>query len=604
MKRKAKELGDKSKTMETKKEDVQNEAADAATSGLDKTAKGKRKKALKRMRRGQVTRNDIEILRRTSKGIDGVDVDFETMYGEDARIELTLVKSYLKDRRHVTASAVRNFLQWTITERKGTNPKWIFIKNKPLVRLVLLVLAEEGFKGDCESMPELSAGRRVLRCDVRLSRHNREIRDVVDALATEPKVEDAKTASNSDTKTGGPRPVSFTSNARLNEDQHAALLGWTHSREELDANEYYSAENRPEGFKISPARHRVDDAAANEADDDAFEPAVAVDCEMCRTTVGLELTRITAVAWNGDVLLDEFVRPSHPIVDYLTKYSGITEDMMRDVKTTLDEVRDRLFRFVKADTVLVGHSLDSDLKALRICHSRILDSSILYPHPRGSPYKHKLAYITKGFLRREIQKTDRNGHDSKEDALAALDLVKLKLSRGRLFGYPDRLRRQSLLIDFPSENVPRMYAVGSSREHLAVIAKGVDGRRLVQQLCTSDETTLEYTHKILREVLAESSSATTTTFVCTSLSAPVADADTTLAGLASQLPVNGIMVVVGRKHSTEVARATMDRRKASRREMKWTAEEERSFRDAMTQTQQARCFVTFNNRTTPPPSKS
>ena len=45
----------------------------------------------------------------------------------------------------------------------------------------------------------------------------------------------------------------------------------------------------------------------------------AVDCEMCNTEVGPELTRISVVGWDGTAIYDTLVKPSRPIVDYLTQ---------------------------------------------------------------------------------------------------------------------------------------------------------------------------------------------------------------------------------------------------------------------------------------------
>ena len=45
----------------------------------------------------------------------------------------------------------------------------------------------------------------------------------------------------------------------------------------------------------------------------------SVDCEMCNTEVGPELTRISVVGWDGTVVYNTLVKPPRPIVDYLTQ---------------------------------------------------------------------------------------------------------------------------------------------------------------------------------------------------------------------------------------------------------------------------------------------
>lgn len=45
----------------------------------------------------------------------------------------------------------------------------------------------------------------------------------------------------------------------------------------------------------------------------------AIDCEMCKTQDGFELTRISIVNWDGDVIYDTLVKPTNPITDYLTQ---------------------------------------------------------------------------------------------------------------------------------------------------------------------------------------------------------------------------------------------------------------------------------------------
>jgi RNA exonuclease 1 len=80
-------------------------------------------------------------------------------------------------------------------------------------------------------------------------------------------------------------------------------------------------------------------------------------------------------------------------------------------------------------------------------HKNIVDTSVVFPHKMGPPYKRSLKVITAEFIKRLIQNDGKffplrlssyillpnvvvfpvGGHDSAEDALACLDLMKLKI---------------------------------------------------------------------------------------------------------------------------------------------------------------------------------
>lgn len=162
----------------------------------------------------------------------------------------------------------------------------------------------------------------------------------------------------------------------------------------------------------------------------------ALDCEFCQADSGKVLTRISIVNFQNEVVYDQLVKPDEQITDYVTKYSGITEEMLAGETTTLKDVQEKVLSLVSSGDILIGHSLNSDLNVMKIRHPKIIDTALLFEHHRGFPFKHALKYLSETHLARSIQNGERDGsgHSSVEDLRACLDLVKLKLIEGPDFG--------------------------------------------------------------------------------------------------------------------------------------------------------------------------
>ncbi|XP_015781521.1 RNA exonuclease 1 [Tetranychus urticae] len=162
-------------------------------------------------------------------------------------------------------------------------------------------------------------------------------------------------------------------------------------------------------------------------------PLFAIDCEMCLAE-GNEsvLTRVSIVDENYNLVLDTLVKPEVPIKDYITRFSGITKEMLDPVDITLSDVKKILKKIIPRDAILCGQSLQNDLKALKTFHPYCIDTSVIYNLSGSRGSKPGLKTLSSIFLEEKIQQGKR-GHCSVEDARATMKLVNLKLKNGLIF---------------------------------------------------------------------------------------------------------------------------------------------------------------------------
>lgn len=91
--------------------------------------------------------------------------------------------------------------------------------------------------------------------------------------------------------------------------------------------------------------------------------------------------------------------------------------MLKNEKRTLRDIQAVILSMFHSKTILIGHSLESDLKALKLIHSLVVDTSVLFPHKMGPPKKRALKTLCIEYLKRIIQENGKFTEESSNDPL-------------------------------------------------------------------------------------------------------------------------------------------------------------------------------------------
>lgn len=166
--------------------------------------------------------------------------------------------------------------------------------------------------------------------------------------------------------------------------------------------------------------------------------AIALHCEMVRVPNDrLALAFIGMIDFlTGDILIDKYVRPAEKVVDWRSEFTGVTRLIMNraidndEILEGWQEARQLLWEFIDEDTVIVGHSLNLDLEALGVCHTKVVDSAIVAAEAVSQPVSPTtsmncmwdLKALVKVFLTMDIE-VSKSRHGALEGAYSARDVV-------------------------------------------------------------------------------------------------------------------------------------------------------------------------------------
>ncbi|KAL6945302.1 hypothetical protein ACO0QE_002752 [Hanseniaspora vineae] len=168
----------------------------------------------------------------------------------------------------------------------------------------------------------------------------------------------------------------------------------------------------------------ISDFASTQEVDGEFN-VLALDCEMGYTSLGFEMIRLTIVEFFSEkIVYDKIVQPIGEIIDLNTDFSGVSKiDCIFD--PTFINAREEYItpKLINKNSLLIGHGLENDLNVMRLVHDKVIDTAILFA--KDLKYKPSLKNLSFLELSKRIQVGE---HDSSEDAIAALQIVKKKIA--------------------------------------------------------------------------------------------------------------------------------------------------------------------------------
>ncbi|MCL7038924.1 hypothetical protein MKW94_016331 [Papaver nudicaule] len=177
---------------------------------------------------------------------------------------------------------------------------------------------------------------------------------------------------------------------------------------------------------------------------------LAVDCEMVMCEDGTQPpVKVCVVDENLEVKLDKLVNPNKPVKDYKTEFHGITAKDLEGVTCSLADVQKSMKKLLSHGTILIGHSLNCDLRALKLDHARVIDTSLIFKRADGK--RPSLSQVCKAVLKHDVREEGAE-HNCPDDAGAAMKLVLAKLRTGfdEVIKRDDDLSKQLLLHGIPN----------------------------------------------------------------------------------------------------------------------------------------------------------
>ncbi|KZP01026.1 hypothetical protein CALVIDRAFT_560308 [Calocera viscosa TUFC12733] len=235
---------------------------------------------------------------------------------------------------------------------------------------------------------------------------------------------------------------------------------------------------------------------------------IAIDCEMVgvEPTGASSLARVSIVDYDGQVLLDQFVKQTRKVVNYRTKWSGVRPRDLADAPS-FEEVQAKVSRIMK-NRIVIGHALQNDFRVLHLSYPRhyTRDTQRYQPLQQLGVGK-SLKLMIKDVLGIDIQSRE---HDSVVDARASLALFRLHqadweehLSSSHFVKSPNHGLQEIVIDGLAGSKSPTLLLETPT---IAIFPKGTDASSPAESHCdvpstVPSESVMDLSRRLSQDVL-------------------------------------------------------------------------------------------------------
>jgi len=243
---------------------------------------------------------------------------YQQLYEHNAAIELinTADQQHKKNQTKLKLHDLQQFILW-LFHCDVDAPNWIKVRHKHELKQVVMIQVDGLTKYNAATLPVFQKNFTSTHCyELRADTSIFSINGVVSNYL--------KLETNT-----------FQQSKSCYQEQCSDLENLLLTEAEMRAN-LYPKEDQPEYKDFVNTKNWFDAKYPYDL--------LAIDCEMVKTSEGLELCRCSVVDIEGNTLMNRLVKPRRRILSYCTEWSGVSAETLKGVRSRVEDIHRDLRR--------------------------------------------------------------------------------------------------------------------------------------------------------------------------------------------------------------------------------------------------------------------